>query len=53
MRQTWLTHYPKATLAVMRNAGHYPMEETPLALATSMERFLRALPNNRSAELPR
>jgi pimeloyl-ACP methyl ester carboxylesterase len=41
-RATWLQHYPHAQLEVMRNAGHYPMDETPIALVTVMERFLRA-----------
>ena len=41
MRATFLTWYPNATLEVMPNAGHYPMDETPVALATSIEAFLR------------
>jgi pimeloyl-ACP methyl ester carboxylesterase len=41
-RQTWLTYFPNADLEVMANAGHYPMFETPVALATSIERFLAA-----------
>jgi pimeloyl-ACP methyl ester carboxylesterase len=44
-RATWLQHYPHARLEVMANAGHYPMDETPVALATVIEAFLReALP---------
>jgi len=40
MEQTWLRFYPAAELEVMPNAGHYPMFETPAALAASIEEFL-------------
>jgi pimeloyl-ACP methyl ester carboxylesterase len=40
MRETYLKWYPNATLETMPNAGHYPMNETPVALATAIERFL-------------
>jgi pimeloyl-ACP methyl ester carboxylesterase len=40
MEQTWLTYFPEAELTVLANAGHYPMFETPVALATSIEEFL-------------
>ena len=40
MRRTYLAWYPQASLQVLANAGHYPMNETPLALAASIEAFL-------------
>jgi pimeloyl-ACP methyl ester carboxylesterase len=40
MEQTWLVFFPAAELEVLSNAGHYPMFETPVALATSIEEFL-------------
>lgn len=40
MEQTWLVFFPGAELTVLANAGHYPMYEAPVALATSIEEFL-------------
>lgn len=42
MRETFLQWYPNAELEVLAGAGHYAMEETPIALATVVERFLEA-----------
>jgi pimeloyl-ACP methyl ester carboxylesterase len=40
MEQAWLQVYPNSELEVLRGAGHYPMFETPVALAGSIEEFL-------------
>ena len=40
MQHSTLQHIPHAELEVMRNSGHYPMDETPLALAASIANFL-------------
>ena len=42
MQGTCLAWYPNARLELVPNAGHYPMYETPVQMATLMERFLRA-----------
>lgn len=42
VRQTWTPHFPNVTVVELNNAGHYPMFETPIALATSIEGFLDA-----------
>lgn len=40
VRATFAEWYPRLEVEVMANAGHYAIDETPVALATSMERFL-------------
>lgn len=40
VNQTWKPYFPNATIEVMPNAGHYPMFETPVALATKINAFL-------------
>jgi len=40
MEKTYMRRYRHATVEVLENAGHYPMNETPLALVAGMERFL-------------
>lgn len=40
MEHTYLCRYRQATLEVLQDAGHYPMNETPLALV-AMESFLK------------
>ena len=42
MRETFLKWYPNATLQTIENAGHYPMYETPVVLATMMEDHMKA-----------
>ncbi len=41
-KATIMKSYPNAKLEIFANAGHYPMFETPVALATSIERFIGA-----------
>jgi len=40
MEQTWRVFFPRAELTIMPDAGHYPMFESPVSLATSIEEFL-------------
>ena len=40
MEQTWLVFFPEAELVILPDAGHYPMFESPVSLATSIEEFL-------------
>ena len=40
-RETFLTWYPNAEMAVCRNAGHYPQQEAPVYIATVINRFLQ------------
>lgn len=41
MRATYQNWYPKLELEVFGNAGHYAIDETPVALVSSAERFLK------------
>ena len=41
MRATFAQWYKNREIEIMPNSGHYPMNETPVALATSIEAFLR------------
>ncbi|MBN3723011.1 alpha/beta fold hydrolase [Burkholderia sp. Ac-20379] len=40
MARTYPSRYAHACVEVLANAGHYPMNETPLALAAAIESFL-------------
>ncbi|GAA1755493.1 MAG TPA: alpha/beta hydrolase [Tetrasphaera sp.] len=40
VNQTWKPYFPNCSVEVMPNAGHYPMFETPVALATKINAFL-------------
>lgn len=39
-RKTWLQYYPNAQLEVIKNASHFPMDDTPRELAQAIEGFL-------------
>lgn len=41
MQATYAAWYDTCEVAVIGNAGHYPMQETPLDLITRMETFMR------------
>lgn len=41
MRATFQQWYPKLELEVFGNAGHYAIDETPVALVTAVEEFLK------------
>ena len=40
MEQTWLVFFPEAEMTILPDAGHCPMFESPVPLATSIEGFL-------------
>ena len=40
MEQTWRVTFPMAEMTILPDAGHYPMFESPVSLATSIEEFL-------------
>lgn len=40
MRQSWMQIYPDVALVELPACGHYAMHETPVGLATEIERFL-------------
>ncbi|RZS43680.1 pimeloyl-ACP methyl ester carboxylesterase [Herbihabitans rhizosphaerae] len=40
IRNAWSACYPNLEIEVLANAGHYPMHETPVALAAAIENFL-------------
>jgi pimeloyl-ACP methyl ester carboxylesterase len=42
IRATFLPLYPNCEVTVVENAGHYPMEEAPISLATEIECFFEA-----------
>jgi len=41
MESTYLAWLPNSQLEIIANAGHYPMQEAPINLATIMENFIK------------
>jgi len=40
MERTWLVCFPEAEMTILPDTGHFPMFESPVSLATSIEEFL-------------
>lgn len=49
MEATYLADYPAARLKVLKEAGHYPMQETPVGFASAVQEFLLDETAGRSA----
>ena len=41
MESTYLAWLPNSQLEIIANAGHYPMQEAPVNLATIIENFIK------------
>ena len=42
MTDTFMQSYPNASLEILQNTGHYPMQEIPLFFVSQVEKFLSA-----------
>ena len=42
VERSWRADHPQAAIEVAANAGHYPMQEVPIAMAAGMQRWLSA-----------
>ncbi len=38
--RSWRLHHPQVEIETIGNAGHYPMQEAPIAVASSVQRWL-------------
>jgi pimeloyl-ACP methyl ester carboxylesterase len=41
MKDTYMAWYENAELETLKNSGHYPMQETPVYLATAIDNFMK------------